>query len=250
MRAFVCAAVLLIGAFAGTTGATAKNMKVLAAAATEVGVRPLMSAYEAASGNAVAVIYATGPEIQTRVMSGESADIVIGPQAVIEALAKGGKTRGVQAKIGSTGIWMGVRRGTPQPDIGTVEALKAALASADTVIFSRAATGIYMEGLIHRLGLDDGLGSRVERPVNGQALVARLASGHGLELGFTASTELRAAEAMGVVMVAPLPLEVQNYTTAYASAEAEVADQKDVQDLLAYITSPSGRALLKSKGLD
>lgn len=244
-------AALAASMLAGTPAfAWAAEMKIIAAAATASGFAPLMELYVRRGGDPVKVDYATGPEIQARLDAGEKPDIVILPEATIKALGEAGKVAGAPVKVGRIGMSMGVRRGASQPDISTMDGLKQALTRAKSVIYSRAVSGLYMEGLIRRLGLEAETAPRVVQVSNGDALVDRLASGSGDEIGFTSTTELKAGEPKGIVLAAPLPDEAQNYTTAVAAALPDAAGRPEVAKLLAFIDSAESRALLLGAGLD
>ena len=71
----------------------------------------------------------------------------------MEELRNSGQVTQVRA-LGSSGVGIAVRAGAPKPDIGSVEALKRALAAASSVAHSKVgASGIYFSELLQRLDI-------------------------------------------------------------------------------------------------
>jgi molybdate transport system substrate-binding protein len=59
-------------------------------------------------------------------------------------------------RILSAGIGVAVRRGAPKPDIGSVDAFKRALLEAKSIAYLREGpSGVYLAGLLQRLGIAD-----------------------------------------------------------------------------------------------
>jgi molybdate transport system substrate-binding protein len=81
------------------------------------------------------------------------ADLLVLTAEAMDDLKKKGLIAETRA-LGSSGVGVAVRAGAPRPDIGTVEAFKAALERAQSVAHSKVgASGIYFSELIDQLQL-------------------------------------------------------------------------------------------------
>ena len=99
-----------------------------------------------------------------------------------------------------------MRPGVEPPDIGSADALKAALLSADTVVFNRASTGVYVEAMLQRLDIADAIRAKSERLPDGASVMRRLLAGTAQrEIGFGAMTEISLFRDRGLQLVGPLP---------------------------------------------
>jgi molybdate transport system substrate-binding protein len=57
-----------------------------------------------------------------------------------------------------------VRAGARKPDISSVEAFKRALLDAQSIAYLRVGSGMYVAGLLERLGIAEAIQSKVTRP--------------------------------------------------------------------------------------
>src|SRR5215468_5278074 len=134
--------------------ALAAEINIISAGAVEPGVVAAADAFRKETGTEVKIKFATAPAIQQRVGGGEAADVVIAPPAVIEELAKAGKLDGSgRAAVGRVGVGVLVRDGASKPDVSSADALKGALRDAESVVYNKASTGLYLDQLFERLGV-------------------------------------------------------------------------------------------------
>ena len=71
-----------------------------------------------------------------------------------DRVAKSAKVDGAaRMLLGRVGVGVVIRDGAPMPDVSTTEALRRAVLDADSVIYNRASSGLYVEQLLRRLGL-------------------------------------------------------------------------------------------------
>src|SRR5262249_23726533 len=152
----------------------------------------------------------TAPQIQKRVAGGEAFDVVIAPPAALEQLAGSGKVGGERADVGRGGLGVAVRAGAPVPPIASPDALKRPAPEADSIVFNRASTGIYLENLFKRIGVYEQIEPRTTRYPDAGAVMEHVAKGKGREIGFGPITEILLHKDKGVNLVGPLPAEVQN----------------------------------------
>ena len=224
--------------------ARADQVRVLSAGAIEPGIRPVIAAFEQRSGHRVTLAFATAPQIRERIAAGEAFDLVIAPAAVLDALL----LNAPRVPIGSVGIGVAVREGAVPPDIATAEAFTQALRDADSLVFNRASTGLYIEGLLKQLGLDAMAAPKTTRYPDGAAVMEHVLHGRGRELALGAITEIRLVRDRGLQFVGPLPGSVQN-TTAYLASPTRVPPAEAAQALLRALDSADARAAYDAAGI-
>ncbi len=235
----------------GPAAAAAAELRVLSAGAVEPGLRPVLAAFEKASGHTVLLSFATAPQIRERVSAGTAFDVVIAPPAVLadaEVAKKIDADPVARANIGRVGIGVAVRAGAPRPDIGSAEAFKRAMVEADSLVFNRASTGLYIDTLLGRLGVEGG--ARVTRYPDGASVMAHVLKGQGREIGLGAITEILLVHDQGLQFVGPLPPALQNFTAYRAAAAAAPTDRDAARALLKHLASPGARASFVAAGID
>ncbi len=194
-------------------------INVLSGAAVEPGLVAATDIFRKQTGGNVRIAYATTPEIRRLFGEGAAPDVVIAPPSALAELAKSGKVDSTaQVALGQVGIGVVIRDGAPKPDISTTDALKRALLDADSVIYNRASSGLYVEALLQRLGLAEQIGAKTKRYI-GTDMVEPLLKGKGKEFGFMPVAQILNCHGRGLRLVGPLPADIQNYTT-YAAAPA------------------------------
>lgn len=230
-------------------GVAAGRVTVLSAGAVEEAVLRLARQYQQDAGRDVAPHFGTGPEIEKRLLSGDAADVLIAPAAVVErALKAGAVVAGTETPVGRVGVGVTVRRGAVAPDVSTVDTLKAALLRADSVVYNQASTGQYLETLFARMGILDQLKSRTTRYGNAAQVFEHVIAGKGNEIGFGPITEIKSFEPKGIVLVAALPEDIQNYTTYVAAVTTRAAAPDAGLAFVRYLTSAAARQIFLATG--
>ena len=230
------------------------ELTVLSAGAVEPGIRPALAAFERESGHTVRIDFAAAPALRAALRAAPAADVIIVPQGTLDELAAAGTTvAGPRAPIGRVGVGVAMRAGVETPDIGSADALKATLLSADTVVFNRASTGIHVEAMLQRLGIADAVRAKSERVADGASVMRRLLGGTApRELGFGAMTEIALFRDQGLKLVGPLPAPLQNFTTYVALPwpGAVAPDHADaVAHLIRHLQGAGARALFVAAGI-
>src|SRR5262249_54157055 len=160
------------------------------AGAVEPGVVAAADVFRRETGTEVKIKFATAPAIQQRVGGGEAADVVIAPPAVIEALMKAGKVDGSgRAAVGRGGVRVVVRGGPAKLDLSSADALNRTLLDAESVVYNKASTGLYLDKLFERLGVGTEVKAKETRYPDGAAVMEHVIHGKGKEIGFGATTE-------------------------------------------------------------
>jgi molybdate transport system substrate-binding protein len=229
----------------------ATEVKVLSAGAIQPGFEKVIDAFRRETGYEVKVTFATAPEIRKRLSAGEKADVVIAPSAVIDELVAANSAQAMdRGTIGQIGIGIIVREGAPQPKIGTVEDFKNSLLRADSVIYNRASTGIYLEQLFERLGIGEQLKSKTTRYPDAAPVLNNVSTADGNVIGLAAITVIKENESRGLKFVGPLPAEIQNYTTYDAIVMTHGAADDLALGLVRYLTTSTAKAVFAAAGIE
>jgi molybdate transport system substrate-binding protein len=238
----------------GSSQALAAEINILSAGAIEPGLVAAADVFRKESSIEVKIKYATAPAIQQRVGGGEVADVVIAPPAVIDELAKAGKLDAEsRVTVGKVGVGIIVRNGAAKPDVSSTDALKRALLDADSVVYNKASSGLYLEKLFERLGAGDNVKAKETRYADGAAVLEHVIKGKGKEIGFGALPEISLYRDKGLQLVGPLPGDVQNYTT-YAAALPAAAPPGGNRDgataFVRFLGTPAAKAAFTAKGIE
>jgi len=197
----------------------ATEINVLSGAAVEPALLVAADVFRTRTGNNVKIAFATTPEIRRLIGAGDAPDVVIAPPATLDELAKPGKIDvTAQVSLGQVGVGIAMRDGAPRPDVSTTDALKRALLDAESVVYNRASSGLYVEGLLQRLGLAEVIAAKTKRYI-GTDMIEPLIHGNGKEIAFMPLVQIHNYRGRGLQLVGPLPAEIQNYTR-YAAAPA------------------------------
>jgi molybdate transport system substrate-binding protein len=122
--------------------------------------------------------------------------------------------------------------------------------AADSLVYNRASTGLYFEGLLRKLGIYDQVESKTTRYADGEAVLEHLLKGHGREVGFGAITEILLHRDKGLHLVGPLPAEIQNYTSYVAVPMASVPGAEVARAFVRHLGSASSKALFSAAGIE
>ena len=145
------------------------------------------------------------------------------------------------------GIGVAVRTGQPRPDISSVEAFKAALLKANSIAYLKiGVSGVYLAGLMKRLGIADELKGKTRLPE--EDIVGPMVARGEADLGITAISTLLATPGLDVVGL--IPAEIQQYVIFTGGVSANSPAQDAGRELLKFLTSPAVVPAIRSKGLE
>jgi len=200
------------------SGVEAADLRVLTAGAYKPVLTAMQPAFEAASGDHLLISNDTAGAIAKRVDAGEAVDVVVSSQEGIAQLVASGRLVAASARaLATVGIGVAVKAGAPQPNIATLADFRAALLAAPSVAYldpaAGGSSGIYLTALFEKMGIAAEIRPKAVL-VNGGLVAERLLDGRAA-LAVHQMSELKAVP--GVVIVGPIPAEVQN-TTIYAGA--------------------------------
>jgi len=231
-------AMVLPGAFAG-----AADMRVMCPPPMRTAMIDLVAEFQRSSGRIVAVSYEPSKSIIARIIAGEAVDVAILTAHASDELIRQGKIAR-RVELASSTIGVAVRAGAARPDIGSADAFRRTLLAAKS--FARndgADSGIYMKGLIERLGIAEQMKDKTTLVPSGY--VAELVARGEVELAAQQISELIAVAGVDVT---PLPAEIQ-HVIPFSAAVAPQAPEA-VKELIAFLTSPAAADVLKRKGLE
>lgn len=228
--------------------AAAAEIKVLSAGAIEPGLKAAAAAFQKSTGHELRITFNTAPQIQKRIGEGEVHDVVIAPPAVLDQVSS--KLEQERTAIGRVGMGVAVRRGAPVPDVSTAEALKKSVLDADSLVFNRASTGLYLENLLKKMGVYEEVEKKTTRYADGAAVMEHVLKGKGREIGFAPITEILVHRDHGLRLVGPLPAEVQNYTSYTASMMAAAPAAGAAQAFVRYLATPAAKATFVAAGIE
>ncbi len=228
----------------------AAELKVLSAGAFNAVATALIPEFQTATGIKVILSNDTVGGLVRRISGGETFDLVMMSPAGLQELAKAGKIVASSATtLARVGIGVGVKAGTKPPDIGTVSAFRAAMLDARAIAYidpaSGGSSGIYLAKLFQTMGIADAMAAKSVL-VKGGLAANTLLDGRA-ELALQQISEIIAVP--GVVLVGPLPAEIQ-HETIYAGAVAADSPEPDAaRAFLATISGPAARPVLAAKGM-
>ena len=208
----------------------------------------LAPAFERASGHGYRVSYDPARIVLRRIDAGESADLALLGEDVIEQLiARGTLDASSRRPLVRNGIGLAVRSGAARPDIATMPALIAALRAAPSIAYtSEGASGVYFAGLIERLGIGDAIRAKARTQPGG--LVGELIVAGEAEMAIQQLPELMAVP--GIDVVGPLPDEVQKIGFTVGAIFARSQARAEAQALIDFLDSTAAREVLRAKGFE
>jgi molybdate transport system substrate-binding protein len=193
--------------------------------------------WEGRGGIGVDFEAAGGVDAARRVRDAEPFDVVVLAAEAIEQLAAVGRlVAGSTTALARSTVAIAVRRGAARPDIGSEDALRAAVLSARNVGCSTGPSGVALRRLFERWGITDQIGSRIVQAPPGVPVGALLLRGD-VELGFQQLSELMHLD--GIEVIGPMPPGLEIVTTFSGAVCAASVHADEARRLLDFIRSPA-----------
>lgn len=229
--------------------AQAAELKVLHTTAVKPAMDELLAGFRTSTGHKVTAEYGTAGAMLARVQKGEAVDLAVITSPQIKGLQKDGKIAGDGIDLAKVGIAVYTRKGGPKYDISSVDAFKRSMLAAKSIAYidpaSGGASGIYISGLLEKLGLTADVRAKVKTNTVVAAVFNSVADGTA-EIGMGQLSEVAAdprVESIGL-----LPAEIQNFTLFGAGVVATTKETDAAKALLAHISSPAALTVWKAKG--
>ncbi len=240
----------VMAAVIGAQPAHANDVHLLTTGAYRQVAMALIPQYEAQTGNKVVVESGTAGAVIGKIESGAPFDLVVlTSQAVGDLVTEGKLVSETSTDLAKVGVGVAVKAGAPHPDIGSVDAFKRMLIKAKSLAYidpkAGGSSGIYVSGLIQRMGLAKKLRRRTVL-VNGGLVADKVANGEA-EIGLQQISELAAVR--GVELVGPLPHEIQSFTVYGAAVSQNAAEPEAAKALLTLLAGPAAAPVLQANGM-
>ncbi len=247
--ALVIATAIVAFAVNAGSAATAADVKVLASTAIKSALEELAPQFEQATGNKLTISYGASARLQPAIEKGTAFDLAILSTAVTDALIKQGKlVAATRVDIARSGAGVAVRKGTPRPDISTVDGVKRALQDAKSIGYSETgAASQFLMGMFERLGIATEVKPKLKLARPNETSLQALANG---EIDILIPQISEVAAYPGVDLVGPLPSQLQVYTVLPAAVGAGAANPGAAKALLEFLATPAAITVLKAKGLE
>jgi molybdate transport system substrate-binding protein len=231
--------------------AGAADIKVVGAGAIEEPFEKLAAEFGKAGGHKVDGIFGPVGGMMNKLKGGEKADVIVLSTAAMDELEKAGAlVAGTRAEIGRAVAGVAVRAGAPQVDIASPDAFKKALVAARTVAYTNPAAGgtagIYMTGLLDKLGIADEVKKKALLQQSGSAVADAVANG-AAEIGISFTSELLPNK--GVKVLGPIPQSIGLAVTYEAAVSTGSQQAEQARALITYMTRPASHDHFKEAGL-
>jgi molybdate transport system substrate-binding protein len=225
-------------------------MKIFSALAVREVVEPASKTFTTETGEPVESFFGPVGTLQGKIEAGESADLAILIPPTLEKLAKAGVLAG-RFDLGRVGIAVAIKEGAKSPDFSTPQAFRQMLLDARSIALTDpgvgGTAGIYLAGLLERLGIAEAIRSKVKWQKNGFFSAQAVANGEA-ELGMTQKSEIVAIK--GVAIAGPLPEPLQSVTTYCAGIFTASKAQDKACAFIEKLQSPALHAQWKHAGFD
>jgi molybdate transport system substrate-binding protein len=248
VRRLVCAAaaaftfVLADSSAAGAAEIHVWTTRAIATVLAEIGPQ-----FERATGHRLDVHSGLPDDFEKRLKAGVPLDVLISGSAPVDEWIKQGRlVAATRTGIARSGIGVEVRAGARKPDISSVDALKRALLDAKSIAYLNVGSGIYIHGLLDRLGIADAVKAKVIRPQSD--IVSELVAKGEVELGMVVITQILTTK--GVELAGPLPSEIQSYVDFDAAVAANSKAPGAAKQLIEFLSRPAAIAVIRKQGME
>jgi molybdate transport system substrate-binding protein len=230
------------------------DIKVLSTTAMKTVFEELSPAFERATGNRLAVTLGPSLRLEKQLGEGEAADVaIVSASGTRDLTAQGRMVAGSAVEIAKSSIGVAVPKGAPKPDLSTVEGFRRALLAAKSIACSKPVgggqSGVHIAKVFADLGIAEQMQAKAKYGAGGAGGLAGLVVLRGeADIGIQQMAELMAVE--GIDVVGPLPAEIQMVTPFVAATPANASHPEAGRAVIAFLTTPEAKRVLKAKGLD
>jgi molybdate transport system substrate-binding protein len=228
------------------------NIKLLCTTALKTTIDELQPEFERATGHKLEAAYGPSAQLTKRLADGEAAHIVVLTGPGFEEMAKFGKVEtGSRLNLAQSATMVAVKKGTPRPDISTVEKFKQAMLAAKSIAYSgpgSGASGAHIAKVFQQLGIAETVKPKTVLGPGGPAgLIGNYLVRGEAEIGMQQDSELMAVP--GVDIIGPLPPGIDLTTVFVFGTHTGAVDGGAGKALGQFLLTPAARAVMKAKGL-
>jgi molybdate transport system substrate-binding protein len=211
------------------------------------------TAFQRETHHTVQFSFGTGGGIQKQVAAGAPADVTVLPSSGVTELEQSGLVApGSRLEVGSIGIGVGIKAGTPRPRIGTPEELRSVLLAAKSITYADPARGgtsgtYFATVVLPRLGIVEQMQAKAVLTGVGEEAVRRVANGES-EMVVVQSSEITAVP--GAELAGPLPKSLQSAIPYAAVVLKSSKAPQAAREFVKFLNSPAGKAAFKAAGFE
>lgn len=231
---------------AAASPAAAQTLTVLSSNATKALLEELGPQFEKTTGQKLTLRFDNSAALKVRIEKGEAFDVAVMTTTVISDLTMAGKLAAPsRVEIGRVGVGMAIHPLATKPDISSLDTLKGALITARSITYvEQGATASILRPIFAKLGLIELMNAKTVYSDSAAHAVAEKKA----ELGFTQISEI--LNVPGATFAAPLPPEVQVYTTFAAAAGANSTSAEATRKFIAFISGPQAAGAITNWGME
>jgi molybdate transport system substrate-binding protein len=249
MKPVLIAGKLLALAIFAAGAANAAEIKVFASNALKTALEELAPQFEKATEHKLTFNFNAAAMLKAEIEKGAAFDLaILGGPAADDLIKQGKLVASTRTEIARSVAGLAVKKGAPKPDISTTEAFKRALIDAKSICYvEQGATGIYLKGLLERLGIAEQLKAKTKLLSPSNPAAHAVANGEA-EIGMTQISEI--LPYAGAELVGPLPAEIGLYSVYPAAVGAGAKEPDAANALIKFLAAPAAIPVLRSKGLE
>jgi molybdate transport system substrate-binding protein len=229
--------------------ANAAEIKVFASNALKTALEELAPQFEKATEHKLTFNFNAAAMLKAEIEKGAAFDLaILGGPAADDLIKQGKLVAATRTEIARSVAGLAVKKGAPKPDISTTEAFKHALIDAKSICYvEQGATGIYLKGLLERLGIAEQLKAKTKLLPPSNPAAHAVANGEA-EIGMTQISEI--LPYAGAELVGPLPAEIGLYSVYPAAVGAGAKEPDAAKALIKFLAAPAAIPVFRSKGLE
>jgi molybdate transport system substrate-binding protein len=235
-------------------GSDVPEIKIISTTAMKTSLDELTAGFERATGHTLIFSFGPSARIKKQVAEGEPNDVTIATdKGIDELVAQGRIAAGSRADLARSAMALAVQKGASKPDISSAEKFKAAMLAAKSLGMSNPVgggqSGANLIAIFERLGIADAMKPKcVYGPGGPAGLIGNFLVRKEVEVGIQQLPELMAVP--GIDIVGPLPPDIQNMTVFSAGLSTAANNADGARALIEFLTTPSAKAAIRSKGLE
>ena len=224
------------------------QIKILTSNSTLPVLDALIPVYEKSSGNTVAVSADSAKAMVARIRGGESGDVLVLGNGAVKELTEAGFINGATRRgFARAIVGVGVRSGTPHPDISSVDAFRTTLLAARAIAHTvHGASGMYIPTLLEKLGIAAEMKAKtVTRP---GGYIGKVVVEGEADIALQQIPELLAVP--GLDCVGPVPDAVQKSFETSIALFSNGTQAAAAQAMADFFANPVNTPLFREKGLE
>jgi len=223
------------------------TLKAISSMATRQVLLEVAAAFEAQSGYRIEFESVGGVDAAKRVQAGEAFDAVVLASDAIDKLIAAGHVLPGRVDLVRSGVAVAVRAGAALPDIGSEDAVRAAVLGASSISYSTGPSGVALAALFERWGIAEQIKPRMVQAPPGVPVGSLVAKGE-VALGFQQLSEL--IHVPGITIVGALPAAIQIITTFSGGVAAAARHPDAARAMLDFMAAPHAAAAKRRQGME